>query len=195
MQIEVLGVSLPWRDIFNKSGLGAKFIKIAGPKEYNSFMINQHEAFSNEFYDSIPKNKISDSSSNGALSKLSQPNIASHAVDLLTGDPILPHSVSLPEFSSSIQQTIPQSGSLFDFFQNPTPGQHSTADTPTESQDRYNDNHGDTTSYINIFKSFASSKVLSPLSHVLLNDLLFILNYLSDFMKNYEKWNPLNGYH
>lgn len=157
-EIEVLGVALPWRDIFSKSGVGAKFIKIAGSTGYNSFIISQHEAFSNPFYDSLPKNKIAVSSSNGGLSKLSQPNIGSHAVDLLTGDPILPHSISLPEFSSTVEQTTPHSGNRFDFFHNPTPGQHSTADTPTESRDRYDNSHGDTTTYINIFKSFASSK-------------------------------------
>ncbi|KAL0914723.1 hypothetical protein M5K25_015096 [Dendrobium thyrsiflorum] len=154
-EIEVLGVSLPWRDIFSKCGLGAKFIKIAGPKEHSSLIINQHEAFSNPFYDSLPKNNTAPSS-NGGLLKLSQPNIASHAVDLLTGDPVLSHSISLPEFSSTTEQTIPQSGSL-DFFHSPTPDRHPSAE-PTESQENFNNDHGDTKSYIKILKSFTSNK-------------------------------------
>ncbi|XP_020697326.1 probable phosphoinositide phosphatase SAC9 [Dendrobium catenatum] len=153
-EIEVLGVSLPWRDIFSKCGLGAKFIKTAGPKEHSSLIINQHEAFSNPFYDSLPKNNTAPS--NGGLLKLSQQNIASHAVDLLTGDPVLSHSISLPEFSSTIEQTMPQSGSL-DFFNSPTPDRLPSAE-PTESLENFNNDHGDTKSYINIFKSFTSNK-------------------------------------
>ncbi|XP_020575965.1 probable phosphoinositide phosphatase SAC9 [Phalaenopsis equestris] len=157
-EIEVLGVSLPWRDIFSKSGLGAKFIKFSGPKEHDSFVTSQHESFSNPFYNSLPKNNTAISLANGGLSKLSLPNIANHAVDLLTGDPILSHSISLPEFSNTTEQTNTQSGNLLDFFHGSTPDQYSSADTPTESQDRFNNNRRDTTSYINIFNSFASIK-------------------------------------
>lgn len=156
-EIEVLGVSLSWRDIFSESELCTKFIKVAGPKENNSSTIGQHEAFSNPFFESLP-NKYITPSCNGDSSKSSHLNLGNHAIDLLTGDSVLMHSASLPEFPSTAEQTLPQSGGLCDFFDIGTPDQYSFADIPTELQDRVNDNHGDITTYINIFRSFASNK-------------------------------------
>lgn len=157
-EIEVLGVSLPWRDIFCDSRLGAKFINIAGLKEMNSSSNGQHETFSNSFYGSFPNKNVAASSCIIDSSKLSHPNPGNHAVDLLTGDPILLHSVSLPEFSSTTEQSMPQSEKPFDFFDNHTPDQHSFADTTTVLQDRVSNNLSDTMSYINIFKTITSNK-------------------------------------
>ncbi|KAK8964395.1 putative phosphoinositide phosphatase SAC9 [Platanthera guangdongensis] len=163
-EIEVLGISLPWRDIFLESELWTNFIKIAGPKENNSSTIGQHETFSNPFFESLP-NKYITPSCNDDSSKSSHLNLGSHAMDLLTGDPILLHSVSLPEFPSTAEEILPQSGGLCDFIDNHTPDQYSFADIPIELQDMVKDNHGDTTTYINIFRSFASNKPLLPSLH------------------------------
>ncbi|PKA51081.1 putative phosphoinositide phosphatase SAC9 [Apostasia shenzhenica] len=157
-EIEVLGFSLPWKDIFTKSGLGVKFIKIMEdkPNGNKSSSLVPHETFTNPFYDSLPNLNTDAPVSNENSSTLSQPNVASHAFDLLTGHPVLSHSLSQPELSHTTLQTVPQN-ELLNLLDSSTSSENVSYDRPTQLQDAVRLKH-DTETYIDMVKFFVSNK-------------------------------------
>ncbi|KAG0466226.1 hypothetical protein HPP92_017806, partial [Vanilla planifolia] len=157
-EIEVLGVSLPWKDIFDDSAHAAKFMKITQEgKMDNKVSVNdQHESFANPVFDSLTRNNIDGSFSSGVSPNPAQSNFTSHGIDLLTGDTLLSHPLSLVECSNTTRETKAESGNLLGFFD--TSSFTLATDPSNQSQDIVNSAKGNTERYINIFKTCASNK-------------------------------------
>ncbi|KAI3468569.1 hypothetical protein Pfo_025232 [Paulownia fortunei] len=101
-EVEILGVSLPWRSIFSHEDSGARFIEsINGhPKEINPFL---SETDANSFAAAITNDREPPS--------LQSESSANSLVDLLTGEVTLPDSISQP-----VTEIIVHEGSdLLDF--------------------------------------------------------------------------------
>lgn len=147
LQIEILGVSLPWRFIFTREGPGARFYKRA----------NIHAKESNPFSSGTDVNPFSTASFDEKVSSHVQADgSASSWIDLLTGE--VRHSDSVSEPATA---TVTSEGSeLLDFLddaivQHPNGGNNDvkviSSQEPSESS---------TEQYINCFKRLAGSEMV-----------------------------------
>lgn len=84
-QIEVLGVSLPWKDVFSKEGYGARLYELAqkSQKEINPFL------------SAVDSNPFAAASlSNETLPQTAQTDASANWLDLLTGETKSSESIS-----------------------------------------------------------------------------------------------------
>uniref|UniRef100_A0A5B7B4H6 Putative phosphoinositide phosphatase SAC9 n=1 Tax=Davidia involucrata TaxID=16924 RepID=A0A5B7B4H6_DAVIN len=140
-EVEVLGVSLPWRGIFTHEGLGARLCEYVnnGQKETNPF--------------GVDTNPFTAALSNEKISPQVQPDASTSLwVDLLTGGDTLSDSISQPVMGNVMHE----GGDLLDFLDDAA-FQHQTGGTDskiTSSQDGRPSDNGDQ-QYINCFKFLA----------------------------------------
>ncbi|XP_077213953.1 sacI homology domain-containing protein / WW domain-containing protein [Tasmannia lanceolata] len=107
-EIEVLGVSLPWKDIFTNKGPGLKFFELVqkSQKETNPFLCGSDISRSDGT--SLSKQNMSPST---------QPSgPVSHGIDLLTGDLLFTPSITPPEMPSGTESAGSGAVGLIDFF-------------------------------------------------------------------------------
>ncbi|KAL5731238.1 putative phosphoinositide phosphatase sac9 [Ranunculus cassubicifolius] len=106
-EIEVLGVSLPWRGIFTKDGPGLKFNEIPD-KFQKDTKPSQVSSDTNPFANASVTNGNYFSSAPSSAS-------GNHAVDLLTGDFGSSEPIFQPEIPDSIGNVESDAGDLLDF--------------------------------------------------------------------------------
>lgn len=106
-EIEVLGVSLPWRDIFTKEGRGLKFSE-APTKIKKDTNLSQFGSDTNPFANASISNE-------NVLSIAPQGSPGSLAVDLLTGDFDTSESIFQPKVSGSFGNVASGADGLLDF--------------------------------------------------------------------------------
>ncbi|GFY81280.1 sacI homology domain-containing protein [Actinidia rufa] len=152
-EVEVLGVSLPWKGIFTNEGPGSRLFEIIDnlPTEHNP---SQSDLDVNPFGDSaLDVNPFGNSAlSNEKVSSVAQPDASANLwVDLLTGD--LPsESISQPVTGNSVHEE----GGFLDFLDE-TVTEHLNDETNSKlisSQHRRHSDNG-TQQYINCFKLLA----------------------------------------
>ena len=157
-QVEVLGVSLPWKGIFTNEGPGSRLFEIIDnlPTEHNPF---QSALDVNPFGDSaLDVNLFGNSAlSNEKVSSVAQPDASANLwVDLLTGD--LPsESISQPVTGNSVHEE----GGFLDFLDEAVT-EHLNDETNSKlisSQHRRHSDNG-TQQYINCFKLLAGPNMV-----------------------------------
>ncbi|KAM5548265.1 putative phosphoinositide phosphatase SAC9 [Rosa sericea] len=100
-EIEVLGVSLPWKGVFNKEGPGARL-----PEQAKNFQNETKPSFSRS-----DTNPFSGASSNDVALPVQPCVSADNLVDLLTGEVILSEQIAQPVIGNAVDK----GGDLLDF--------------------------------------------------------------------------------
>ncbi|MCL7028352.1 hypothetical protein MKW94_003528 [Papaver nudicaule] len=112
-EIEILGMSLPWKGIFTKEGPGEKF----------SELLNKHQGQEekNPFLSSSDTNPFvgSSMSSENVLPSAQLTSPASLTFDFLTGDIGVPDTISQQQMPYSTGNVASGGGDLLDFLDNP----------------------------------------------------------------------------
>lgn len=144
-EIEILGVSLPWRFIFTGEGPGARFCERA----------SAHTEETNPFSSGTDVNPISTASSDAKVSSDMQADAsASSWIDLLTGE--IRHADSISE---PMMDTITPDGSdLLDFLDDPFNQQENGVSNDVKVISSQGDSEGGSQQYINCFKLLAGSR-------------------------------------
>ncbi|XP_010244500.1 PREDICTED: probable phosphoinositide phosphatase SAC9 [Nelumbo nucifera] len=90
-EIEVLGVSLPWRDIFSKEGQGSKFYQCLNKFKETTNQSQETDPFlhTNPFAGASPANE-------NVVPPVQTNTSSSICMDLLTGDSMFPESITQP---------------------------------------------------------------------------------------------------
>ncbi|XP_020520412.1 probable phosphoinositide phosphatase SAC9 isoform X2 [Amborella trichopoda] len=148
-EIEILGASLPWRDIFTDDESWVKFTEL-GQKHSNHTNSNHTNPFlSDSNFD------ICDGSSNHNVAIASQSSGSlSHGLDLLTGDFMCPEPISQPEMQFKYDHFDPNSGRHNDFFGDPLLdcfGPQASPDLATPQHEKPEDVSG-TQQYLNCYR-------------------------------------------
>ncbi|ONK81536.1 uncharacterized protein A4U43_C01F30270 [Asparagus officinalis] len=160
LEIEVLGVSLPWMGIFTKNSIGEHFIEdLRETLEKNNSVLHGSEKNKREnsfLRHSCPSFGSEKISSKGSFVESVQPSAVSHGIDLLTGDLLFSHSTSR---SDSSEGAVQSSESIIDFFDRPGADSQfqRDSDLPAQSHDNNGSNHSMVQHYLHIFKSLSSS--------------------------------------
>ncbi|THG23694.1 hypothetical protein TEA_008791 [Camellia sinensis var. sinensis] len=146
-EVEVLGVSLPWKGVFTREGPGAKLFELADnfQKEINPFL------------SALDTNPFGDAAlSNEKVPPPVQPDISANLwVDLLTGDNMTSESISQPQL---VENSVHEGGDFLDFLDKAVT-EHPNGETNskfTSSHDTRSSDSG-AQQYINCFKLFAGS--------------------------------------
>lgn len=106
MQVEILGISLPWRSIFSNEDSGARFIE----------HINGYSKEINPFYSETDSNPFGAAITDTESKSFQLESSANPLVDLLTGE-ILPGSSSQP-----VTEAVPhEENDLLNFLGDTTP--------------------------------------------------------------------------
>lgn len=159
-EIEVLGVSLPWMNIFTNNGSGAKFIELLQEKHKQSSTARRgsdvNDCINPFLCDSSPNYNQNESSINGGGHPLAKASAVNYVVDLLTGDLV---STSQPEVSRVTENTGLGDGGIADFFDISGGDNFSPAasDVRNQSQNKNVREHSGTEQYINFYKSLCGS--------------------------------------
>lgn len=154
-EIEVLGVSLPWTDMFTKNGVGAKFINRLHEtaKQHNSVIRGSDmNGSENPFlHDQSP------SFDNGGAVESAQRSTLSHGIDLLTGDILFSDSTS--QTCSSPEGAAGISRGITDFIDSSGAGHQlqGNSNSPVLPCDENGNNCEIVQRYIHIFKSLSTS--------------------------------------
>lgn len=119
-EVEVLGVSLPWRDIFTNKGPGVKYLELfhTRQKETNPFLCGTDMKETNPFLcdsDLSPCDEKSLANKNTLPTAPSSGNV-SLRVDLLTGDHLFPETMTQPEMPVVTDDTGSGAVDLTDIF-------------------------------------------------------------------------------
>jgi hypothetical protein len=155
LQIEIIGVSLPWKGIFTNEGPGATLIELASKKETNPFSSTSE---SNPF--------LSTSTNENVTPSVQQSASANLWADLLTGEDSFSEAVSQP----SRGNVLNEGSDLLDFLdQSVVEIRGAQDDTYSSSQDvRPSDSSSQ--QYITCLKSLVGpTMVCCYLLHVALN--------------------------
>lgn len=167
VQIEILGASLPWSNIFNNKDAGAKFIKHVSEKTQwpdTSVADSDMNGTSNPFLsDSYDDGVSAASSLNNNVPQLSQPSVVTNWFDLLTGDVESSQYLSQTEMPNAGEKIHSTSGDALDFLDNFETASMSVAASKVyaQSQDENHegpDRSGSTQKYINLVKSLLGSQ-------------------------------------
>ena len=160
LQIEVLGVSLPWTRIFTENVVGANYIKLL---QENSRQSNTSQQASDVNVTTNPflcnSNDISGSSSSNGGGRLAQQSTTDNLIDLLTGDLI---TSSQSEISSITENSQFNSQDPLDLFGGSVADNLFRAPDNTESESKNEPvkEFGGVQHYIDISTSlFGSNKV------------------------------------
>lgn len=162
-EIEVLGISLPWRGIFTNNGIGAKFISdlLEIAEQHNhvlsgSDMDNSGNPF---LHDSCPSFDREVPSSKGSSVESSQITAPSHGIDLLTGDLLFSNSPSQSDSSCVTDGAAQSSGSIIGFADSTgdDPRLQGNSNSPAPLGDDNGNSHNIVQRYIQIFKSLSDS--------------------------------------
>lgn len=120
LQVEVLGVSLPWRDILSNKGPGVKYAELVQKcqKGANPFRCSSDLKVANPFlHDSDINPYDNNSSSNKSILPSVQSGVpVGHGVDLLTGDFLFSQTITETEMQSSTENAGSGAAGLIDFF-------------------------------------------------------------------------------
>ncbi|KAJ6824952.1 putative phosphoinositide phosphatase SAC9 [Iris pallida] len=158
-EIEVLGVSLPWMDIFAKNTNGAKFITYSRETHKCSTSIHCASDINNSTNPSPRDSNASRShdafSSSSRVVQSAQPSAVSHGIDLLTGDMLFSDSSSQPERSSVAEGTVPSNERIVDCFD--TKQFAGASNLPDQECGGNNIDDSIGQCYIDLFKSFSTS--------------------------------------
>lgn len=159
-QIEILGVSLPWRGVFTNEGHGARLTELS-----KNFQKDTHT-----FLSSLDTNPfLGTSLPNESLStSVQQGGSANNLVDLLSGEDMFSESVSLPVTKNAIYE----GGDLLDFLDQT----YVDADTDHKSSSSHDGRTPDSFAqkYINFLKSLAGQHMVCYyLLHVALSYYVF----------------------
>ncbi|XP_010916119.1 probable phosphoinositide phosphatase SAC9 [Elaeis guineensis] len=159
-EIEVLGVSLPWINIFTNKGFGAKFIEFLQERHRRS-NTSQHGLDANDsinpfLCDPCANYNQNASSINGGGHPLAKPNAINCVMDLLTGDLA---STSQSEVSNVPENTGLSDGGLMDFFDSSGDDNFSPAasDVHAQSENKSVREYSGTQQYINFYKTLCGS--------------------------------------
>ncbi|XP_022722019.1 probable phosphoinositide phosphatase SAC9 isoform X4 [Durio zibethinus] len=142
-EVEILGVSLPWNEVFANEGNGARLTELA----------KKFQKETNPFLSGSDTNPFSGTSlSNEAVSTSAKQGSANDCVDLLTGGDVFPESISQPVTENAAYQ----GGHLLDFLDQAVVDYHGpdTDHKSSTSQDGRPQESG-TQKYINCLKSLA----------------------------------------
>ncbi|XP_027117809.1 probable phosphoinositide phosphatase SAC9 isoform X1 [Coffea arabica] len=138
-EIEILGVSLPWRFIFTREGPGARFCKHANAnqKEVNPLLSGTDM---NPFADALSDNKV--------MAHVQSDKSASSWIDLLTGEERHSDSFSEPE----IESAMPEGSELLDFLDDATIHNHNGVNNDAKAVSYNEPSDSSTQQYIKCFK-------------------------------------------
>ena len=147
-QVEVLGVSLPWKGIFTNEGPGSRLFEITDN------LLTEH----NPFQSDLDMNPFGDSAlSNEKVPSVVQPDASANLwIDLLTGD-MPSESISQPVTGNSVHEE----GGFLDFLDEAVT-EHLNDETNSKlilSQDGRHSDNG-TQKYINCFKLLAGPNMV-----------------------------------
>lgn len=120
LQVEVLGVSLPWRDILSNKGPGVKYAELVQKcqKGANPFLCSSDLKVANPFlHDSDINPYDNNSSSNKSILPSVQSGVpVGHGVDLLTGDFLFSQTITETEMQSLTENAGSGAAGQIDFF-------------------------------------------------------------------------------
>ncbi|XP_039145978.1 probable phosphoinositide phosphatase SAC9 [Dioscorea cayenensis subsp. rotundata] len=166
-EIEILGASLPWSNIFNNKDAGAKFIKHVSEKTQwpdTSVADSDMNGTSNPFLsDSYDDGVSAASSLNNNVPQLSQPSVVTNWFDLLTGDVESSQYLSQTEMPNAGEKIHSTSGDALDFLDNFETASKVYAQSQDENHEGP-DRSGSTQKYINLVKSLLGSQKDKKLS-------------------------------
>ncbi|KAK1320830.1 putative phosphoinositide phosphatase SAC9 [Acorus calamus] len=172
-EIEVLGVSLPWRGIFSNTRAGARFIELLhnSPGRTNPFQsdLNNNAATNPFLCDFVTNQPLGTSTSNKSLSQSSPSSgVVDNEVDLLTGDFLFSQSSYEPDLSKKTESTASLNGDLFDFLGNSVSEVHSTFEDhkPSSQEDTMSKDSGDVQHYINCFRAMSVDQKVTQLDYM-----------------------------
>ncbi|MQL98107.1 hypothetical protein Taro_030802, partial [Colocasia esculenta] len=119
-EVEILGVSLPWRGMFSKKGAGSKFIEKVHmhQKEINPFSYGSDtQHYKNPFLESDTNHSYGEHAYGGTVTQVEKRSAFSHEIDLLTGN-FLSSEPALQSEMSNVQNVISHDDAFTDLFGN-----------------------------------------------------------------------------
>lgn len=148
MQVEVLGISLPWRDIYTREGPGARL--------YERTINCQKDT--NPFLSGTDTNPFGTTLSNDKVSKSVQPDTFTNPwVDLLSGENTASESISQP----ATEMVVHEGGDILSFLDDHVM-QYSNGGNDSKSVRSQDSKPSDTGAeqYINCFKLLAGPRMV-----------------------------------
>ena len=146
-QIEVLGVSLPWKDVFSKEGHGARLYELA----------QKFRKETNPFLSALDTNPFAASLSNETVPQTVQTDASANWLDLLTGESEPSESISQPVR----ENVMSGGGDLLAFLDNNVTGnKDAEADSMFSTSKDGRASDGGAQKYINCLKSLVGPNMV-----------------------------------